>query len=122
VLDLGAELGIVEKRGSFYLYKDERLTQGRENLKQHLRENPGLCYEIENAIRRETGLPELTGMLPYEVEQTVQKAEERVRPTGKRSPSVMAEALEGELAEMEVVAEAVDAETPDDDMSASEEE
>ena len=59
VLDLGVELDIIEKRGSFYNYKDERLAQGRENAKQALRENPALCLEIENAIRRETGLPEL---------------------------------------------------------------
>jgi recombination protein RecA len=59
VLDLGVELDIIEKRGSFYNYKDERLAQGRENAKQALRENPALCFEIENAIRRETGLPEL---------------------------------------------------------------
>jgi recombination protein RecA len=59
VLDLGVELDIIEKRGSFYSYKDERLAQGRENAKQALRENPALCFEIENAIRRETGLSEL---------------------------------------------------------------
>jgi len=59
VLDLGAEMDIIEKRGSFYSYKGERLAQGRENTKQALRENPALCFEIENTIRRETGLPEL---------------------------------------------------------------
>jgi recombination protein RecA len=59
VLDLGAEMDIIEKRGSFYSYKGERLAQGRENTKQALRENPDLCFEIENTIRRETGLPEL---------------------------------------------------------------
>jgi hypothetical protein len=52
-------LDLIEKRGSFYSYKDERLAQGRENVKQVLRENPALCFEIENAIRRETGLSEL---------------------------------------------------------------
>jgi len=59
VLDLGVEMDVIEKRGSFYSYKDERLAQGRENAKQALRENPVLCFEIENIIRRETGLPEL---------------------------------------------------------------
>ena len=59
VLDLGVEWGLIEKRGSFYSYGDERLAQGRENAKQTLRENPSLCLTIENAIRRETGLPEL---------------------------------------------------------------
>jgi recombination protein RecA len=59
VLDLGAEMDIIEKRGSFYSYKDERLAQGRENAKQALRENPAMCLEIENAIRRASGLSEV---------------------------------------------------------------
>jgi recombination protein RecA len=60
VLDLGVELDLIEKRGSFYSYNGERMAQGRENAKITLRENPALCFQIENAIRRETGLPELT--------------------------------------------------------------
>jgi recombination protein RecA len=59
VLDLGVELDLIEKRGSFYSYNGDRLAQGRENTKDVLRENPALCIEIENSIRRETGLPEL---------------------------------------------------------------
>jgi len=59
VLDLGVEMDVIEKRGSFYSYNGERLAQGRENLKQVLRERPALCLEIENIIRRETGLPQL---------------------------------------------------------------
>ncbi|HER35659.1 MAG TPA: recombinase RecA [Halothiobacillaceae bacterium] len=57
VLDLGVELDIIGKRGSFYYYKEDQLAQGRENTKMVLRENPALCLEIENAIRQETGLP-----------------------------------------------------------------
>jgi recombination protein RecA len=48
-------LDIIEKRGSFYSYKDERLAQGRENAKLALKENPALCLEIENAIRHDVG-------------------------------------------------------------------
>jgi recombination protein RecA len=59
VLDLGVEMDVIEKRGSFYSYQGERLAQGRENVKQVLHERPDLCLEIENIIRRETGLPEL---------------------------------------------------------------
>jgi recombination protein RecA len=59
VLDLGVRLGLVEKRGSFYLYGDERLGQGRESAKQALREQPVLCLKIENAIRRHRGIAEL---------------------------------------------------------------
>ena len=40
IIDIGAELDIVEKSGSWYSYKGERLGQGRENAKQFLKENP----------------------------------------------------------------------------------
>jgi recombination protein RecA len=60
ILDLATELELLEKRGSYYSYKDERLAQGRENAKQALRENPSMAFEIENAVRRASGLPEVT--------------------------------------------------------------
>ena len=56
VLDLGVELELIEKRGSFYSYNDERLAQGRENVKLAFRENPALAAEIEKEIRRVAGL------------------------------------------------------------------
>jgi recombination protein RecA len=59
VLDIGAELGLIDKRGAFFRYRDEMIGQGRENAKQFLRENPALAATIENAIRQEYGLPPL---------------------------------------------------------------
>jgi recombination protein RecA len=58
VLDLGVQLSLIDKRGSFYLYMEERLAQGRESAKQALRERPDLCVEIEKAIRRRIGVAE----------------------------------------------------------------
>jgi recombination protein RecA len=60
VLDLGVELDIIDKRGSFYYYEGEQLAQGRENAKQALRESPPTCLKIENAIRQVSGLPEVS--------------------------------------------------------------
>jgi recombination protein RecA len=51
VLDIGVELGLIDKRGSFYNYNDERLAQGRENAKTFLRENAEIANEIEAKIR-----------------------------------------------------------------------
>jgi recombination protein RecA len=51
ILDLGVELGLIEKRGTFYTYGDERIGQGRENAKQALRENRPLTEQIEQRIR-----------------------------------------------------------------------
>ena len=58
LLDLGVELGLIDKRGSYYAYGDLRLGQGRENVKQFLREHPDLAHEIEMQIRAQK-LPEL---------------------------------------------------------------
>jgi recombination protein RecA len=62
ILDIGVELDIIEKRGSFYNYKDERLAQGRENVKTVLRENPLLANEIESLIRAQFDLEPLAGV------------------------------------------------------------
>ncbi len=64
VLDLGSELGIVEKRGAFYRYNDGLLGQGRENAKAYLTENKDVRDEIENAIREQYGMPSLSGVKP----------------------------------------------------------
>jgi recombination protein RecA len=73
VLDLAVEMDMVEKRGSYYSYKGERLAQGRENTKQVLREDPVLCTQIENEIRRGSGLDEVS--VPVE-EGTPEEASE----------------------------------------------
>ena len=56
LLDIGVEMGLIEKRGSFYSCNEERLAQGRENAKQALREQPELAVELEQRIRSEAGL------------------------------------------------------------------
>jgi recombination protein RecA len=68
VLDLGVNMGLIEKRGSFFSYNGERLAQGRENAKQVLRENPALCLEIENGIRTGSRLPQLDLSRPFGLE------------------------------------------------------
>ncbi|NLO75741.1 MAG: recombinase RecA [Clostridia bacterium] len=51
IIDLAADLDIVEKSGAWYSYKDIRLGQGRENTKKYLKDNPELANEIEMKIR-----------------------------------------------------------------------
>jgi recombination protein RecA len=60
ILDLGVEMELISKRGSFYSYADLRLGQGRENAKGYLRENPELSHELELAIRAAAGLDQGT--------------------------------------------------------------
>lgn len=51
VLDLAVNHEIVKKSGSWFSYNEEKIGQGRENVKEFLRQNPNLCKEIENKIR-----------------------------------------------------------------------
>jgi recombination protein RecA len=59
ILDMGLELGLVSKAGSFFSCGDTRLGQGRESAKQYLKENSGLAQEIEERIRASAGTPQL---------------------------------------------------------------
>jgi recombination protein RecA len=61
LIDLGAELGVIEKRGAFYRYNDGLLGQGRENAKQFLRENQPIADEVEDAVRAHYNLPSVMG-------------------------------------------------------------
>lgn len=61
VLDLGVELGFLEKRGAFIRYGETLLGQGRENAKMYMLENPEILYELEHLIRQEVGLLPLDG-------------------------------------------------------------
>ncbi len=54
LIDIGVNLDIITKRGSFFAYNETRLGQGRENSKTYLRENPDLAEEIELAIRAQS--------------------------------------------------------------------
>ncbi|MGD6842100.1 recombinase RecA [Bacillus infantis] len=58
IIDMGSELDIVQKSGSWYSYNEERLGQGRENAKQFLKENPDLRLTIQKQIRDHYGLDE----------------------------------------------------------------
>ena len=56
LIDLGVKAGIVEKSGSWISYGDERIGQGRENVKNYLKEYPNIALEIEDKIRAANGL------------------------------------------------------------------
>jgi recombination protein RecA len=56
ILDMGTEIGVLEKRGAFFRYNDGLLGQGREAAKEYLRANPAIASEIETAVRAHYGL------------------------------------------------------------------
>ena len=51
IIDLGVELNVIKKSGSWFSYGDTKLAQGREALKQTLRDNPELTAELEERVR-----------------------------------------------------------------------
>jgi recombination protein RecA len=63
IIDLGVQEGIVEKSGSWYSYKGDRVGQGKENARDFLIENPEIAADIERQIRARL-LP--TGPKPVE--------------------------------------------------------
>ncbi len=56
ILDLGAAQNIIDKSGAWFSYKSDRLGQGRENVKNYLKEHPEIMAEIELAILEKAGL------------------------------------------------------------------
>ena len=51
IIDLGVQHGIVDKSGSWYSYKGDKIGQGKENVRNFLKENPDVATEIEGSIR-----------------------------------------------------------------------
>ena len=56
LIDLGVKGNIIEKSGSWFSYGSQRIGQGRENARKFLKENPATAAEIEDAIRRNSGV------------------------------------------------------------------
>ena len=57
LIDLGTTSNVIEKSGTWYSYKDERMGQGKENAKQFLRDNPKIATAVEQSIKEHLGLP-----------------------------------------------------------------
>jgi recombination protein RecA len=53
IIELGVQQNLVEKSGSWYSYNGERIGQGKENVRNFLKEHPETAREIENAIREQ---------------------------------------------------------------------
>ena len=56
LIDMGVELGLVEKSGAWYSYNGDRIGQGRDNVRDFLRENADIADAIESAVRQKMGI------------------------------------------------------------------
>jgi recombination protein RecA len=64
VLDLAVDHNVVEKSGTWYTYKSERIGQGRENAKRYLKDNPKVLVDLEAKVRDALGLRPVGGAAP----------------------------------------------------------
>jgi recombination protein RecA len=64
IIDMGVEKNIVEKSGAWFSYSGTRIGQGRENVKQFLRDHPEMAVEIEAKVRQAAGLPAAASSAP----------------------------------------------------------
>src|SRR5208282_2356715 len=56
LIDLGVAQNLVEKSGSWYSYKGDRIGQGRENARQFLKDNPDIRQQVETELRKALGM------------------------------------------------------------------
>lgn len=52
ILDLAVEFGIIQKSGAWYAYKDAKISQGRDNARDYLKNNPDISKEVEMLVRQ----------------------------------------------------------------------
>ena len=56
ILDLAANINVINKSGAWYAYEGNKIGQGRENAKTYLKEHPEMCAQIEDKVREHYGL------------------------------------------------------------------
>lgn len=70
VIDLGADFGVIDKKGAWFSYKGQRLGQGRDAVREELKKNPALLDEIEGLVIKTYLEKAKTGSLPSKIEST----------------------------------------------------
>jgi recombination protein RecA len=77
---MGAESGVLEKSGSWFLYNGERLGQGRENAKAYLKQHADVALRLEKALRDKFLVPAAGGSAPTEPEKAAEAPKAEVKP------------------------------------------
>jgi len=97
IIDMGVEKNIIEKSGAWFSYSGTRIGQGRENVKQFLREHPEMSSEIEAKVRQAAGLPAVGASVS---ENAAPAKEKDAAPQGERG----GKAVKGQKSEKQVEA------------------
>jgi recombination protein RecA len=64
IIDLGVQASIVDKAGSWFSYNGERIGQGKDNVREYLREHPQMAADIESRVRDHFGVAQRAGAMP----------------------------------------------------------
>lgn len=100
ILDAAVELGIIQKSGSWFSYKEERLGQGRDNVKNYILEHPDFMDDLEKQIKeQEKELTEKSkakasyrGGNMHATAEEAKEADEKSKPAAKRKATSTAAA------------------------------
>lgn len=76
IIDMGVEADIVEKSGSWYSYNGDRIGQGKDNVREFLKENPAIGQDIEAKIREKLGVKTGTAIVSDVVGDVISEEEE----------------------------------------------
>ena len=82
LIDLGVKAGVVEKSGSWFSYGDERIGQGRENVRKFLLENKDMAERLEQQIRVNEGLIEDELLMPTEEQVEDDGSDDKITSLG----------------------------------------
>lgn len=92
VLDLAVKFDIINKSGTWYSYNEERIGQGRENVRKFLKDNPAISRDIEMKIKKEVGLGEAqTNDKPAEPVKQPSPRQETAKPAVAAKAEAVAE-------------------------------
>ena len=109
LIDQGVELGLVEKSGAWYSYGADRIGQGRDNVREFLKQNSDIAATIEAQVREKNGLTGKAEAAPAGKAEAASAGKAEAAPAGKAEavPAGKAEAAPAGKAEAAPAAEAV---------------
>jgi recombination protein RecA len=69
IIDLGVQAGVVDKAGAWYSYNGNRIGQGKDNVREYLKEHKDIAVEIENKVRENQGIIARVNTIPATAEE-----------------------------------------------------
>lgn len=85
IIDMGVEAGIIKKSGSWFTYGTDQLGQGKENVRNFLKDNPQLADEIEHKILVALGIREADAEAPATATTEVEETKKPAAKTKKKA-------------------------------------